>query len=168
VLPNSSHHNGYLDTHRRAGYPDQEAAVSSANVSPCTESSKRRHISAVESRIVTLGQDSIEIEGDDILATAAIRGFAGRTMLDCEVDAREIPRRPLSKSLAIRWLRWYRRRISPKLGQRCVFDPSCSRYAEVAIADKGIAIGGWLTVRRLMRCRPGAGGVDLPNVRSSR
>ncbi|MFI4849788.1 MAG: membrane protein insertion efficiency factor YidD [Gimesia chilikensis] len=43
-----------------------------------------------------------------------------------------IPRRPLRLYLAIKSLRWYRKYISPKLGSRCVFEPSCSHYAESA------------------------------------
>ena len=59
-------------------------------------------------------------------------------------------------------LRWYRVRIGSQLGQRCVFEPSCSRYAELAFRERGLVFGSVLVVRRLSRCRPGQGGVDLP------
>ncbi|MFH1260222.1 MAG: membrane protein insertion efficiency factor YidD [Elusimicrobiota bacterium] len=59
-------------------------------------------------------------------------------------------------------MRWYRRRILPKLGNRCVFEPSCSHYAELALREKGLVKGLKLTAKRLCRCRPGAGGIDLP------
>lgn len=112
--------------------------------------------------IVRFGEHTIEIVGDENLSIAALRAFAGMTLLDAEVDKRSVPTRPVLTNLAIRLLRWYRCAVSPRLGQRCVLDPSCSRYAEIAISERGLAVGAWMTTRRLCRCRPGAGGVDLP------
>jgi putative membrane protein insertion efficiency factor len=58
-------------------------------------------------------------------------------------------------------LRIYKRGISPLLGNRCRFHPSCSDYARIAIARFGLARGGWLALRRLARCHPfTVGGVD--------
>ncbi len=43
----------------------------------------------------------------------------------------------------------------------CRFEPSCSAYGLEAVRVHGAAAGGWLTVRRILRCRPGGGfGVD--------
>jgi uncharacterized protein len=43
----------------------------------------------------------------------------------------------------------------------CPHVPSCSQYAAEALDRHGAARGSWLTVRRLLRCRPGtAGGQD--------
>ena len=55
----------------------------------------------------------------------------------------------------------YRAVLSPLLGPRCRFEPSCSCYASTAIARHGSLRGGWLAARRVLRCHPlAAGGLD--------
>jgi putative membrane protein insertion efficiency factor len=55
----------------------------------------------------------------------------------------------------------YRRFISPLLGPRCRFAPSCSEYALAALAEHGAARGLWLAVARIARCHPfNPGGYD--------
>lgn len=58
-------------------------------------------------------------------------------------------------------LRLYQLTLSPLLGPRCRYWPSCSHYAAEALRVHGPAKGGWLAVRRLTRCHPGReGGID--------
>jgi putative membrane protein insertion efficiency factor len=58
-------------------------------------------------------------------------------------------------------LRAYRYFISPCLGNRCRFYPSCSEYAQEALVECGLARGIWFTLRRLLRCHPfHPGGYD--------
>ncbi|MDQ3612117.1 MAG: membrane protein insertion efficiency factor YidD [Actinomycetota bacterium] len=63
----------------------------------------------------------------------------------------------------------YRRWISPLLGPRCRFAPTCSAYAEQAMRSHGAGRGSWLALRRLARCHPfHPGGHDpVPPVRPS-
>ena len=44
----------------------------------------------------------------------------------------------------------------------CRFEPSCSRYAEQAIETYGVIGGGWMALKRLLRCHPwgSTGGFD--------
>jgi uncharacterized protein len=55
----------------------------------------------------------------------------------------------------------YRMFVSPLLGPRCRFYPSCSAYALEAVQVHGALRGSWLAARRLSRCHPfHAGGLD--------
>jgi hypothetical protein len=51
-----------------------------------------------------------------------------------------------------------------RIGWRCRFTPTCSRYAEAVITRDGVVRGGWKTLRRIARCGPWTtmGTVDLP------
>jgi uncharacterized protein len=58
-------------------------------------------------------------------------------------------------------IRGYQLAISPLLGPRCRFYPSCSCYAHTAIERFGVWRGFWLGSKRLLRCHPFApGGYD--------
>ncbi|MDR1693515.1 MAG: membrane protein insertion efficiency factor YidD [Oscillospiraceae bacterium] len=65
------------------------------------------------------------------------------------------------KTLMLRAIRWYRRRISPGAPPSCRFIPTCSQYALEAIEKHGAAKGLFLSVWRVLRCNPfGKGGYD--------
>lgn len=58
-------------------------------------------------------------------------------------------------------IRVYQYTLSPMLAPRCRFTPSCSNYALTAINRYGCWHGGWLAVKRVMRCHPHhTGGYD--------
>lgn len=58
-------------------------------------------------------------------------------------------------------IRGYQLLLSPFLGSHCRFTPSCSQYAAEAIEKYGALHGGWLAVRRILRCHPFCpGGFD--------
>ncbi|MGH3010828.1 MAG: membrane protein insertion efficiency factor YidD [Gaiellaceae bacterium] len=55
----------------------------------------------------------------------------------------------------------YRVLVSPLLGQRCKYHPSCSQYALDALREHGVLRGLVLAGWRLLRCNPWShGGVD--------
>jgi hypothetical protein len=58
-------------------------------------------------------------------------------------------------------IRGYQLIVSPWLGPRCRFHPSCSNYALEALERHGAWRGSWLAVRRIGRCHPwNPGGFD--------
>ncbi|MDS4015154.1 MAG: membrane protein insertion efficiency factor YidD [Candidatus Accumulibacter sp.] len=65
------------------------------------------------------------------------------------------------KTLLLALIRLYRYAVSPLLGPRCRFAPSCSEYAAEAVEKYGAGRGGYLAARRLLRCHPwNPGGFD--------
>jgi putative membrane protein insertion efficiency factor len=47
--------------------------------------------------------------------------------------------------------------LSPLIGPKCRFTPSCSHYAIEALKKYGIIKGGWLFIKRISRCHPWGG-----------
>jgi hypothetical protein len=62
--------------------------------------------------------------------------------------------------MMLRTIVWYQRGAEGRLSP-CRYFPSCSEYGHEAISVHGAGRGLWLTVRRLLRCRPfGPSGFD--------
>ncbi|MEZ0343450.1 MAG: membrane protein insertion efficiency factor YidD [Caldimicrobium sp.] len=71
------------------------------------------------------------------------------------------------KTLFLKGLSFYQRFVSPILslhfGINCRYYPSCSEYAKRVILNQGVLKGGFLALRRFLKCNPlFPGGVDLP------
>lgn len=67
----------------------------------------------------------------------------------------------LPKRLMLALIRFYRRQISPALPPSCRFTPTCSQYAVEAIEKYGALKGGYLAIRRILKCHPlHPGGYD--------
>lgn len=58
------------------------------------------------------------------------------------------------KTLFLSLIRFYQKHISPAFPRRCRYIPTCSQYALEAIQKYGAAKGGYLALRRLLRCHP--------------
>jgi putative membrane protein insertion efficiency factor len=55
----------------------------------------------------------------------------------------------------------YRKAVSPVLGRRCIYLPTCSEYAFDAVGEWGALRGTWMAVKRVGRCNPlREGGLD--------
>ncbi len=69
----------------------------------------------------------------------------------------------LPARLLIAATRVYQWTLSPLIGQRCRFEPTCSAYFIQAIEKYGAVRGAWRGVRRICRCHPfHSGGYDPP------
>ncbi len=65
------------------------------------------------------------------------------------------------RGLLIWLLRLYKAGVSPLLPPACRFVPTCSEYALEAVQKYGAVRGGWMGVRRLLKCHPfHPGGFD--------
>ncbi|MBQ6890834.1 MAG: membrane protein insertion efficiency factor YidD [Oscillospiraceae bacterium] len=58
------------------------------------------------------------------------------------------------KTLFLSLIRFYQKHISPAFPRRCRYIPTCSQYALEAIQKYGAAKGGYLALRRFLRCHP--------------
>lgn len=69
--------------------------------------------------------------------------------------------RSIPKRIMLGMIRFYRRCISPLFPPCCRFVPTCSAYALEAIEKYGALKGGYLALRRILRCHPfHPGGYD--------
>jgi len=67
----------------------------------------------------------------------------------------------MGTTLVQQLIRLYQRYISPLLGPRCRYYPSCSQYAFEALERHGLLRGLWLALKRIGRCHPlHPGGFD--------
>lgn len=65
------------------------------------------------------------------------------------------------KYVCIGLLKLYKVTLSKLIGKNCIYTPTCSVYSMEAFQKFGTLKGGWLTMRRLLRCAPwGKGGYD--------
>ena len=67
----------------------------------------------------------------------------------------------LFSRLALAGIRGYQILIRPMLTGSCRYVPSCSEYAVDAIVAHGVLRGGWIGLKRVLRCHPfGGSGLD--------
>ena len=65
------------------------------------------------------------------------------------------------KKAILAGIRFYRAFISPLSPPSCRYVPTCSEYAMTAVEKYGVRRGGWLAIKRILRCHPvHEGGYD--------
>lgn len=65
------------------------------------------------------------------------------------------------RTLTLLLIRAYQWTLSPLLGNACRFYPSCSSYTYSAVERFGAFRGGWMGLKRILRCNPWCeGGYD--------
>ena len=58
------------------------------------------------------------------------------------------------KRIFLALIRFYQRFISPDFPARCRYTPTCSQYALEAVTKYGAVKGGFLALKRILRCHP--------------
>src|SRR2546427_6280108 len=81
--------------------------------------------------IAKIGETVVELRVPPEIGPAALRALVGNTPRDHEIDQQAIPENPRWRRHVVRLIRTYRARIGHRLGSRCVYEPSCSHYAEL-------------------------------------
>jgi putative membrane protein insertion efficiency factor len=83
------------------------------------------------------------------------------------VDARRAPADQFTTRAAVGAIHAYQATLShvySRMGVQCRFTPTCSHYSEICIREFGVARGGWMAAKRVIRCGPwtAMGTVDPP------
>ncbi|MAN45663.1 MAG: membrane protein insertion efficiency factor YidD [Alphaproteobacteria bacterium] len=103
----------------------------------------------------------VEFDVPEELRPSAMRRMGLRPAMDQTIDRLPRPRITSAAFLPVALLRLYRRLRPEVIGNRCGYEPSCSRYSELAFRTKPPLTAFRLTYQRLCRCKPGKGGTDL-------
>jgi uncharacterized protein len=82
-------------------------------------------------------------------------GFA--TPVEGSVNIRSAGRRSFGVQAALFALSFYKAYLSALFAGTCRYEPTCSRYTYEAIERFGVLRGGWLGLKRLLRCHPFSG-----------
>ena len=109
---------------------------------------------------IQVGTDTFEFDVNESDSIIIQRYFTKYTNRDLDIQNQPVPNNPLWLKYVITLIRLYQKNISQKIGNRCVFDPSCSHYSEMAFRKNGFIKGIVLTVKRLRKCKAANGGVD--------
>jgi uncharacterized protein len=98
--------------------------------------------------ILSVGPRSLDLQPEPGLASLQAAELGSSTQPPTPLLSRGLA------TLLLALIGFYRQWISPLLGPRCRFIPSCSAYGLEAISRHGPWRGSWLTLRRLLRCHP--------------
>jgi uncharacterized protein len=97
-------------------------------------------------------------------STGLTENIDGLKASDSRLQARRrepVARQRITIRLALAAIRGYQLLIRPLLTGSCRYLPTCSQYAAEAIVTYGALRGGWMALRRVLRCHPfGGAGLD--------
>ena len=102
--------------------------------------------------ILSVGPRSLDLQPEPGLASLQAAELGVAIQLPPKPQTQLLTRGLAALLLAL--IGFYRQWLSPLLGPRCRFIPSCSAYGLEAISRHGPWRGSWLTLRRLLRCHP--------------
>lgn len=111
------------------------------------------------------GRSPLIIDGDRLPSEDELKRLVreNRSRQALPVELPPLASLSRARRAAIACVRFYQRHLSARLDRACVLEPSCSRYAEFAIAHNGVVRGSIATWKRLRRCRPeNEGHIDYP------
>jgi putative membrane protein insertion efficiency factor len=102
-----------------------------------------------------------------VLTKRRLLAIAALLVLALVADLRRAPAEQLAARSAIAAIHLYQGTLSPlyaRLGVRCRFTPTCSHYGEAVVGEFGAVRGGWMALKRVLRCGPWTpvGTVDSP------
>lgn len=96
------------------------------------------------------------LPGAEAIARAEVQMCASIVCLP-KPEKKDVVVQHQGAGLALSALQLYQQRISPLIGPKCGFKPSCSRYSVQVIRDYGMLRGLVMTADRLLRCHYCAG-----------
>lgn len=105
----------------------------------------------------------LSLSHDDCNRPRLMRACGHIPALDQKIDARVIGKLSLQQRLAIGAIHAYRALRPRAIGDACMFEPSCSRFTEIAIEYEGVLRGARRGWNRILRCKDTSGGVDIPD-----
>jgi len=108
--------------------------------------------------------DIFDFNVEEKLRPSVERALTGTTALDTKIASLPVPTEGCLTKWSVLILRKYRKIAPHSLRCRCVFEPSCSHYSELAVRQHGVLLGLKHTISRLRRCNSKNGGKDLTNL----
>jgi len=106
---------------------------------------------------------TIKIDVPETLRPKVHRQLGMPLIWDKRIERIDPKALPLARRFGVSFCRLYRRIRPRAIGDRCVYEPSCSRYAELCCYHFSLFQTIKLTIARLKKCgKVDCGGIDLP------
>jgi hypothetical protein len=90
---------------------------------------------------IKIDENTFEFNVDSKDSIIVERHFSKYSSCDMEIRNLPAPNKPIWLNAIVRLIRYYQKNIFHRLGNRCVFDSSCSHYSELAFRQRGFISG---------------------------